>query len=82
MYQIFHRTYLAGGMPQESVGNVGCIHAAAIIRDPDHRDAAFFNLCDDGRGSCIDGIFHQFLYDRCGAFDYFSGGDLINRNRV
>ena len=82
MYQILHGTYLAGGMPQERVGYIGCIHAAAIIRDADHRDAAFFNLGDDGRGPCVYGIFHQFFYDRRRAFDYFPGGDLINRNRV
>ena len=50
---------------------------AAIILDPDQRDASVTDLHLYRGCSCVDGILHQLLYYRSRAFYDLACSDLI-----
>jgi len=52
-----------------------------LIRNTDEAHAAPLNLHHDGRGTCVDGVLYQFLYNAGGAFHHFTGGDQVRHMR-
>ena len=61
--QVVGVPYFTGRMAHKGPGDLILLYAAAVIRDPDHTDAAVFDFDSDGSGSGVYRIFDQFLHD-------------------
>ena len=69
------------GVPQKSDPGIFGRHAAAVVRDADHRGAAVADFHRDMLCPGVKGVFNQFLDHRSGAFDNLAGGDQIRNMR-
>ena len=79
--QILRRAELAGGVAQKGGGQLLRRDAAAVVRHPDQAHAAPLDLHHNGGGSGVDGVFHQFFYNRGGALHHLAGGDQVGHMR-
>ena len=52
-------------------------HAAAVVGDLNEFFPAGFDLNPDAGGTCIQGIFEQFLGYRSWSLDHFTGGNFV-----
>src|SRR6185312_2569795 len=64
-------------MTLEREQRVVAAHAVAVIDDADELPAAGFNFHANACGAGVESVFQQLLHHRCGALDYFAGGDLV-----
>jgi len=63
---------LAGGVTLEAETGIVGSHPASVVDDLDESPAGVGNDCGDVRGAGVDGVFHQFLDDRCGTLYDFA----------
>ena len=75
--EIILGAHLAGCVAQKGNRHLVKWDAAAVIGNSHIGDAAVLYLDRDGGGTCVDGIFHQFLYDRRGTLDHLSCRDKL-----
>ena len=68
---------LAGPVRLDAEQRVVGIHSGAVVGDADQPRTGPFDLDADVGGSGVDGVFHQFLDHRCGAFDHLPGRDPV-----
>ncbi len=71
---------LAGGVPRNRQRQLLCGNAAAVVADADQAHTAFFQLDIDAAGAGIDRVLNQLLDHRCGSFDHFTGGNLVDQD--
>ena len=76
--EIIGMLYLGCGVTLESEASVSVAHSHAVVYYLNQCPSGIFKHYGDRCGSGIDGIFHQLLYDRCGALYHFAGSDLIS----
>ena len=65
-------------MTQKSCGNLLFINTASVVGNADEGNAALLYFHGYGRGTGINGVFHQLLNDRSRSLHHFTGGNLIN----
>ena len=68
---------LARGMAQKAGARVGLAHARAVVLHADAGCAAVRYIHGDGGSAGVNGVFHEFLDDRSGAFHNLSGRDQL-----
>ena len=79
-FQIIQRGDLAGGMTRHRQRQLFRRNAAAIVADADQPHAALFQIDIHAGGAGIEGVFDQFLDDRCRALDHLAGSDLVDQD--
>jgi hypothetical protein len=72
---------LACGVPIERENRIIPGHSGPVIGNFDERLAAIFHGNPDVPCTSVESILDQFLHDRGGTFDDFSGRDLV-RDRI
>ena len=60
-------------------GKAVAVNAAAVVGDRDQAAAAVFHHHFDALGAGVDGVFHQLLHRRGGAFHDLAGGDAVDQ---
>ena len=75
--KVVRRLDLAGGVSDESSGDVFGFNAGAVVADLDQLHAAGLNAHGDLAGTRVDGVFQQFLDHRCGALHHLTGGNQL-----
>ena len=69
---------LRGGMPKEGIPHILPGDAGAVVRHPDHRDAAVPDLHRHRGAPGIDGILQKLLHHAERALDHLTGRNLID----
>ena len=75
--ELIQRTELTGRMADECFLRIFFIHSTTVITHTYQGDPAICDLNGDLCGTCIDGILHQFFYNRHRPFDNFTGRNSI-----
>ena len=75
--KVVRRLDLAGGVSDESSGDVFGFNAGAVVADLDQLHAAGLNAHGDLAGTCVDGVFQQLLDNGRRTFDYLTGCDQL-----
>ena len=68
-----------GRMGQKCGMDLLFLDSAAVIGHADHGNTAVTDLDGDGCRFRVDGIFHQFFYNRCRSFNDLARRDLVDR---
>ena len=61
-------------MPQKCGAGILGAHTAAVVGDAHKGHTSVPDLHSDLRGTCIHGIFQQFLRHGCRTLNHFTGG--------
>jgi hypothetical protein len=64
-------------MTQEARRGVFGDHPFSVVGNPDDAAPAILDVDGDLCGACVEGVFDEFFYDRCGTFNNFSGSDAV-----
>ena len=56
-------------------------HSASVVADSDQLASASGDRDLNTSGAGINAVLEQFFHDRCGSFNHFAGGDLIDQVR-
>ena len=75
--KVVRRLDLAGGVSDESSGNVFGFNAGAVVADLDQLHTAGLNAHGDLAGTRVDGVFQQLLDNGRRTFNYLTGCDQL-----
>ena len=75
--KVVRRLDLAGGVSDESSGDVFGFNAGAVVADLDQLHAAGLNAHGDLAGTRVDGVFQQLLDNGRRTFNYLTGCDQL-----
>ena len=75
--QVRRHSNLARGVPFQRQPRIAGIHALAVVFDANQPLPAELRGNDDAARAGIEAVLDQFLDDRCRAFHYLAGRDLI-----
>ncbi len=62
----------------ERQGRVVAVQAAAVVRDPDEREATLLHVDRDRARARVERVLDELLHHRGGALDHLPGGDLVH----
>ncbi len=73
---------LGRGVTLDAQREIAPVHADAVVRHPDERQAAARSHHFDRAGTGIDGVLDQFLHHARGTLDDFARGDAVDGLRA
>ena len=75
--QIFGTGQLGSRVALEARLRIRRRHPTAVVDDLDRRSPCIQDMHLDARGTCVHGVFHEFLHHRRGALDDLACGNLV-----
>jgi len=70
---------LAGGVPLQGKKGVLAGHPAAVVGHPDEPLSPGLDLHRHLARACVEGVLHELLHHRGGAFHHLAGGNLVGQ---